>query len=92
MWRVEISTQDAFSANTKALPYQQLTNQPFNFGGWILELLYWTFVNIVTYFVSCSFFFSFFKHLSLGGILCRELPENSVPSLGRADDRTSLVN
>ena len=38
----------------------------------ILGLLYWTFVNIVTYIVSCSLMF-FLKHLSLGGILRREL-------------------
>ncbi|XP_050281112.1 serine/threonine-protein kinase ATM-like [Quercus robur] len=70
-----------------ALPSQQLTNQPFNFGGYILELLYWTFVNIVTYFVSYSLLLVL-KHLSLGRILLWELRENSVPSLGRADDRT----
>ena len=56
-----------------------------------LELLYWTFVNIMAYIVSCSLSF-FLKHLFLGGILRRELRDNSVPSLGRADDRTSLVN
>jgi len=54
-----------------ALPYQQLTNQPFNFCGYILELLYWTFVNIVTYFVTCSLLL-FLKLLSLEEILCRE--------------------
>ena len=37
-----------------ALPSQQLANQPFNFGSYIIEVLYWTFVNIVTYFVSYS--------------------------------------
>ena len=70
-----------------ALQSQKLTNQPFNFGGYILESLYWTVVNIVTYFVNYSLLL-ILKHLSLGGILRRELHENSVPSLGRANDRT----
>ena len=38
-----------------ALPSQQLANQPFNFGSYIIEVLYWTFVNSVTYFFSYSF-------------------------------------